>query len=304
MCGAFFACAHERRLMSPTHANEKPICLLGRCLSERTLPMPVETIVTSDYSAAHARRHRHRRPATAFFVLDKEPGRLGRRLATLAGGRHAVLVYLCGILISFALIACLSIVAGLIVTRLLLHVHGLAGYDESLVAFLARHRSSGLTEASLIGSIMAGGVVLPIIAGLAALIALVGKHWRLAGFLLFALAVESGSYRATTLVVHRHRPEVHRLESLPVDASYPSGHTAAAIAVYWGIALLVTSRITNRAARVAIWLVAALIPSFVAFSRMYRGMHHPLDVAGGVLIGIAAVSALLFVTRAARSATT
>jgi undecaprenyl-diphosphatase len=109
-------------------------------------------------------------------------------------------------------------------------------------------------------------------------IAAVAKHWRLAGFLLFALAVESGSYRATTLVIHRHRPEVHRLESLPVDASYPSGHTAASIAVYGGIALLLTSRISNVTARICIWTVAALIPVYVAFSRMYRGMHHPLDI--------------------------
>jgi undecaprenyl-diphosphatase len=174
--------------------------------------------------------------------------------------------------------------------------------DESLIRYLADHRSTGLTDASVVGSIMAGGVVLPIIAGVAALIALAAKHWRLAGFLLFALAVESGSYRATTLIVHRHRPEVHRLEKLPVDASYPSGHTAAAIAVYCGIALLVTSRVTNRTARVAIWLVASTIPVFVAFSRMYRGMHHPLDVAGGALLGIAALSALVLVSRAARSA--
>jgi undecaprenyl-diphosphatase len=121
----------------------------------------------------------------------------------------------------------------------------------------------------------------------------------LAGFLVFALAVESGSYRATTLVIHRHRPEVHRLESLPVDASYPSGHTAASIAVYWGIALLLTSRISNVTARICIWTVAALIPVYVAFSRMYRGMHHPLDIGGGVLIGIAALSAMVLVSRAA-----
>ena len=30
-----------------------------------------------------------------------------------------------------------------------------------------------------------------------------------------------------------------------------------------------------------------LIPVFEGLSRMYRGMHHPLDVAGGVVIGIA-----------------
>ena len=32
---------------------------------------------------------------------------------------------------------------------------------------------------------------------------------------------------------------------------------------------------------------------------MYRGMHHPLDVAGGVLVGIAVVAAMVLVCRAA-----
>ena len=262
--------------------------------------MSVDTIIRAGYSRARAGA---KRDATlAFPVLDKGPGRLGRRLATLPGAGHPVWTYVCGLLIAFALIASLSIAVGLLVTTALLHVPGVSGSDESLVRYLAHHRSGGLTDASLVGSIIAGGVVLPMIAGVAALVALVGKHWRLAGFLLFALAVESGSYRATTLVVHRQRPEVHRLEKLSGDASYPSGHTAASIAVYCGIALLVTSRVTNRTARAAIWLVAALIPVFVAFSRMYRGMHHPLDVAGGVLIGIAALSALVLVSRAARRA--
>jgi undecaprenyl-diphosphatase len=101
------------------------------------------------------------------------------------------------------------------------------------------------------------------------------------------------------MVVHRHRPEVHRLENLQVDASYPSGHTAASIAIYWGIALLLTSRISNVTARICIWTVAALIPLYVAFSRMYRGMHHPLDIAGGVVVGIAALLAIVLVSRAA-----
>jgi undecaprenyl-diphosphatase len=261
--------------------------------------MSTETIT---HAAYRARPTAERDSALAFPVLDKEPGRVGRRLATLPGTGHPVWTYLCGVLIAFAAIAGLSIVVGLLVTTVLLHVHGVAGDDESLVRFLARHRSNGLTDVSLIGSIMAGGVVLPIIAGAGALIALVTKHWRLAGFLVFALALESGSYRATTLVVHRHRPEVHRLESLPVNASYPSGHTAASIAIYGGLALLLTSRVRSRGAQIAIWAVAVLIPVFVAFSRMYRGMHHPIDIAGGVLIGIAALSAIVLVSRAAGSA--
>ena len=42
-----------------------------------------------------------------------------------------------------------------------------ASADERFDGFLAHHRDGGRTEASLIGSIMAGGVVLPIVAGVA-----------------------------------------------------------------------------------------------------------------------------------------
>jgi membrane-associated phospholipid phosphatase len=285
--------------MFPIPTNEKP------CLSRLRVPvrneatrLSTQTVATKDYSAAREPAAVEGASLLSFPVLDAKPRR-GRSPATLASARHPFLTYVCGVLVSFVVIAALSILTGVLITHVVLRVHWLAGDDERFVRFLARHRSGSLTEASLVGSIMAGGVVLPIIAGIAAVTAAVAKHWRLAGFLLFALAVESGSYRATTLVIHRHRPEVHRLENLPVDASYPSGHTAASIAVYWGIALLLTSRISNVTARICIWTLAALIPVYVAFSRMYRGMHHPLDIAGGVLIGIAALSAMVLVSRAA-----
>jgi membrane-associated phospholipid phosphatase len=51
-----------------------------------------------------------------------------------------------------------------------------------------------------------------------------------------------------------------------------------------------------------VWAVAVLIPVVVALSRMYRGMHHPLDVAGGLIIGIGAIAALVFACRAAGAA--
>ncbi len=60
------------------------------------------------------------------------------------------------------------------------------------------------------------------------------------GFILAAIGVEAATYRATTLVIHRQRPAVPRLDDLPADASYFSGHTAASVAVYCGIALVIT----------------------------------------------------------------
>ena len=124
----------------------------------------------------------------------------------------------------------------------------------------------------------------------------------MAAFFVFALAVESGTYRATTLVVHSHRPRVARLERLPVNASYPSGHTAASLAVYCGLALLITSIATNRRLRAFIWTLAVGTVAFVATARMYRGMHHPLDVAGGLFVGVGALCVVVVACRVAGAA--
>jgi membrane-associated phospholipid phosphatase len=232
-------------------------------------------------------------------VLDRTDSKTAKWLTAVVGRAHPVRTFLAGVVLAYVSISGLSILLGLLVTRVILAEEGIAGGDEGFVSFLTHHRTGDLTEASLIGSIMAGGVVLPIIVAVCGLAAAAFRQWRVGAFLIFALALESAAYRTTTLVVHRERPTVHRLEHLPVDASYPSGHTAAAIAVYWGLALLVTSRVTSRSARLAIWAAAATVPVYVAFARMYRGMHHPLDVLGGVVIGIVALVAMVLVCRAA-----
>ena len=234
-----------------------------------------------------------------FPVLDGGERGLSARLAEAVGRDRPTRTFFVGVFLAFLAIAVASIVLGLLLTDVLLSHARIASADERFVRSLADSRSSNLTDASLIGSIIAGGVVLPIVAGVTALASAVMRQWRVVGFLVFALALEAGVYRATTLVVHRQRPDVHRLEGLPANASYYSGHTAASIAVYCGIALLATSRIRNRLAQVAIWAVAIAIPTFVALARMYRGMHHPIDIAGGVLVGVAVVAAMVLVCRAA-----
>jgi membrane-associated phospholipid phosphatase len=244
---------------------------------------------------------RHARERRRAFVLAPRQGGLSARLGALFGGDHPVVVFFVVMLGGLALIAALSIGFGFLTTHVI-ERGGIGAADERVNVWLATHRSPGRTDASLVGSIMAGGVVLPIVAGVLALAAALLRKWRLVGFFVFALAVESATYRLTTLAVHSHRPRVHRLESLPVNASYPSGHTAAAIAVYGGLALLITSRFTNAAVRIVAWLLVAAIVAFVATSRMYRGMHHPLDVAGGIVVGIVALCVLVLACRASGAA--
>ena len=238
-------------------------------------------------------------------VLVARPGGPAERFARLLGGRHPAAVFFAAVLAGLAALALVSIAAGLLVTDVLLKA-GLAGTDESAVRSIVAERTPLLTDASEVGSTVGGAPLLPILVGLIALVCAVLRRWLIAAFAVFVLSVESATYRITSIVVPRDRPHVNRLEDLPVDASYPSGHTAAAIAVYAGLVLLITSRLRGRGrgTRVLAWAVAILIPLFVAFSRMYRGMHHPLDVLGGVLVGIGALLVLLFACRAATVAQT
>src|SRR4029079_3169673 len=191
---------------------------------------------------------------------------------------HPAVVFAVVMLAGLAATAVLSICLGLLTTRVLEPAWGIGAAGERLNVWFAAHRTASRTDASLVGSIVAGGVVLPIVVGSIAFVCAVLRRWRIAAFLVFALGVESASYRATTLVVHSHRPQVARLENLPVNASYPSGHTAASIAVYGGLVLLLTSRFTSGAFRASAWTFALSMVAFVAMARMYRGMHHPLDV--------------------------
>jgi membrane-associated phospholipid phosphatase len=235
-------------------------------------------------------------------VLHARKGGVAQRLAGRFGTLHPVLVFLITMLAGLATIAGLSIGLGALITGVVEHSWGIGAADERFNVWLAAHRTPSRTEASLIGSIVAGGVVLPIVAGTIAIACAIARKWRIMAFVIFALGVESATYRATTLVIHSHRPRVLRLESLPVNASYPSGHTAASIAVYSGLALLLTSTFTSRVFRAFAWTFAVAMTAFVAISRMYRGMHHPLDVAGGVAVGIAALVVVVLACRTAGAA--
>ena len=125
------------------------------------------------------------------------------------------------------------------------------------------------------------------------------RCWREIGFLAIALFLEVTVFLTTTLLVDRARPPVVRLDDAPPTSSFPSGHTAAAVVLYVGLALIITARVRNPIVRAVAWIVAILAPLFVATSRLYRGMHFPSDVASGALLGIACIVVALFAVHTA-----
>ncbi len=72
-------------------------------------------------------------------------------------------------------------------------------------------------------------------------------------------------------------PAVDVIGERPSDASFPSGHAANAFGCAW-----ILTRAAPDAA-LGYWILAIGI----AYSRIYLGVHYPLDVVGGGLIGLA-----------------
>jgi membrane-associated phospholipid phosphatase len=228
-------------------------------------------------------------------VLNARRGSYAQRLGMRRfADHHPAPVFAGLVLCGFLVVAAATVGLGFLLVDGILSIGAIAHADEHVNTWLASHRTSGLTEASSVGSEIGSGFVIPAVVAVAVVWFALRHQWRVAAFVLAAILVEVTSYRVTTLLVHRHRPAVHRMEQLPVDASFPSGHVAASIAVYGGLALLLTSRYKNPWLRSVIWALALALPIAVGIARMYRGMHHPLDVLGGVTMGLGALLIALF----------
>lgn len=165
--------------------------------------------------------------------------------------------------------------------------------------WLADRRTPTWNSLTDYGSMLADTLVKVIlVAVMGGVMVIVWRRWHDGVFLAVAVALEAAVFVITSFIVDRDRPPVRQLDSIPPSGSFPSGHTGAAVAFYAGLFVVVCWHTRNRVVRVIFLVIAVAAPLIVGASRAYRGMHHPLDVAAGALLGLATV----FVVRAAIAA--
>jgi undecaprenyl-diphosphatase len=109
---------------------------------------------------------------------------------------------------------------------------------------------------------------------------------RNANVVLFLLVILAGVVlinNGLKLLVDRERPDVTHLVGTS-GSSFPSGHSAAAAAAWFALALVVARHWSRRGRAVAAAL-AATIAVAVAASRALLGVHWLTDVVAGVTVG-------------------
>jgi undecaprenyl-diphosphatase len=122
---------------------------------------------------------------------------------------------------------------------------------------------------------------------IALLLGVLWQRWGTLGLTLIAVAVSDWSSMGLKALVDRDRPPLRYAEPKPLvhvphDGSFPSGHAATSFAA----ATILTIAFPRLGP--ALFVLAAA----VAFSRVYDGVHYPLDVIGGAALGILVAIAL------------
>jgi undecaprenyl-diphosphatase len=190
------------------------------------------------------------------------------------------------VLAAFVVVEGLLLGLGLLVTRVLVHT-SLSRQELAFERTLVAERTPLWDQVTHYGSLLGSTVTVVILTAAACLLlAWLGHGPRLPVFLAVAVAGETALFLLASLAVDRRRPPIPQLDVAPPTSSFPSGHTAATIALVLGVALgLARTRPGHRLA-VLSWLLAVALPSVVLVSRLYRGMHWPTDVAASVVFTV------------------
>jgi undecaprenyl-diphosphatase len=174
---------------------------------------------------------------------------------------------------------------------------GLRDLDDDVNRWLAEHRTGALDTITAFWTTAINTLPAVVVALLVELRLSLWRRWRDVVVVVSGLALELSVFLTVNALVDRPRPDVERLGELPHTSSFPSGHVAATIVLYGSVALFVSLSRRRAAVQWLAWSAVVVFAGSVAFSRVYRGMHHPSDVVVGALLGVACLSVAVLATR-------
>jgi len=164
------------------------------------------------------------------------------------------------------------------------HGSGLASWDEAVADWGSRNASSWSTSVLDRVTDLGGTRYLAVAVAFVASYDFVRhRNPNVALFLVVVLAGVVLANNGLKWLVDRERPPVRHLVGTS-GSSFPSGHSAAAAATWFAVALVIARHWSRRGRAIAAGL-AALIATAVAASRALLGVHWLTDVVAGTALG-------------------
>lgn len=188
----------------------------------------------------------------------------------------------------------MAVLSGLSLLGLLTQWPHFMALDHGLLALIQAQRTA-LLNAFMVVVTLVGDYWLQLLAGcLVVSVLALHRHWSGALFALLTLVGTGVSNQLLKQSIARGRPEILQ-DPLPTY-SLPSGHSSAAYALSFTLAMLACHRLAPRTQLTGM-LLALLPPTVIALSRSYLGVHWPTDLLGGLLLATCICSANLALLR-------
>lgn len=132
----------------------------------------------------------------------------------------------------------------------------------------------------------------PLFITVAVLAGAIGSYLRFHAAKLAILFVSVGAGAALTmtilkLIFHRQRPIMAHPLDHEIGFSFPSGHATMSASVYGLCIFLIVTHVKRAWLRIVLAIALSVLVFAVALSRIYLGVHYPVDVAGGICLGTA-----------------
>lgn len=105
------------------------------------------------------------------------------------------------------------------------------------------------------------------------------KHWAI---LIPSVTALSSITNSTLKIIFKRNRPLGRTLVVEKSYSFPSGHAMVSTSFYLTLAYFITRHTNNP----IIFIIASILIAIISYSRVYLGVHYPIDVLVGIGLGL------------------
>lgn len=157
--------------------------------------------------------------------------------------------------------------------------------DESFAHSLYLIRTKSTAQLFYFITNFANQITIVILTGLSIIYLYTKKELAYLYSLIIIFLGTDASVYFIKIFINRARPGADIAYYIEHSKSFPSGHSAIAIAMYGFATYYFFSHLKSRNNKILVLILGITLITLIGFSRLYLGVHYLSDVLGGFLMG-------------------